>query len=187
MLVVVTIVALLSALVAVQVNRALIDAHAAQTLTVALQLKNGINNYQQDYNRFPLDARPAVGGEDMPEFLTDGSNSIVDVLLGVPPTAGARDLNPARTQYAELGPAKGDRSGIVGTDVPRRFHDRWGQPFRILLDTNGDNQIKNPDIASSDPAVSQGKPEHLTMQIAVYSLGQDRLPQTRDDVASWRK
>lgn len=186
MLVVVTIVALLSALVAVQVNRAIIDAHSTQTLTVALELKNGISNYQLDYNRFPLEAR-TVGDEDMPELPTDGSNPIVDTLLGVPPPAGGLDLNPTRTKYAEFKPAQGDRNGIVGTDTPRRFHDRWGQPFRILLDTNGDNQVKNPDLASSDPKISQGKPEYLPMQVAVYSVGQDRMPHSRDDVASWRR
>ncbi|HEY1049412.1 MAG TPA: type II secretion system protein [Prosthecobacter sp.] len=186
MLVVVTIIALLSALAAVQVNRVLIDAHAAQTLTVAMELKNGISSYQLDYNRFPLEAR-AVGDEDMPEFLTDGSNPMVDALLGVPPAAGGKDLNPLRTKYVEFKPAQGDRNGIVGTDVPRRFHDRWGQPFRIVLDTNGDNQVKNPDLASSDPKISQGKPEYLPVQVAVYSVGSDRVAHSRDDVASWRK
>lgn len=182
----VTIVALLSALVAVQVNRVLIDAHTAQTLTVALELKNGINNYQVDHNRFPLDQRPEGDG-DIPEFLTDGSNTIIDTLLGVPPAAGSLDLNPTRTQYAGFKPAQGDRNGIVGTDTPRRFHDRWGQPFRIRLDTNGDNQIKNPDLESSDPKISQGKPEYLPVQVAVYSVGSDHIPHSRDDVASWRK
>ncbi|MGV3659891.1 MAG: type II secretion system protein [Prosthecobacter sp.] len=185
MLVVVTIVGLLSALVAVQVNRVIIDVHAAQTLTLALELKNGISRYQLDYNRFPLEARTA-GDEDMPEFLTDGSNPMVDALLGAPPAAGGRDLNPARRVYAEFKPAKGDRNGIVGADVPRRFHDRWGQPFRILLDTNGDNQVKNPDLASSDPKVSQGRPEYLPMQVAIYSVGRDQVPHSKDDVATWR-
>lgn len=185
MLVVVTIIALLSALAAVQVNRVIIDAHAAQTLTVALELKNGISNYQLDYNRLPLQAS-TPGGEDMPEFLTDGSNPIVDTLLGVPPAPGAPDLNPLRTVYAQFKPAQGNRNGIVGTDVPRRFNDRWGQPFHILLDTNGDNQVKNPDLASSDPKISQGQPEYLPMQVAVYSPGQDRIPHSKDDIASWR-
>ena len=97
------------------------------------------------------------------------------------------DLNPTRTKYADFSIAKGDRNGIVGTDTPRRFHDRWSQPYRILLDTNGDNQVKNPDIASSDPKISQGKPEYLPMQVAVYSVGSDHIPHSQDDIASWRK
>lgn len=186
MLVVVTIVALLSALVAVQVNRVLIDAHSAQTLSVAMTLKNSIDSYQADYNRFPLEPRSA-GDEDLPELLTDGSNHLVDALLGVPPAEGSPDLNPLRTQYAEFKPAQGNRNGIVGTDVPRRFHDRWGQPFHIVLDTNGDNQVKNPDLASTDPKISQGKPEYLATRVAVYSVGQDHIPHSKDDIASWRK
>ncbi len=187
MLVVVTIIGILASLVAAQVIKSLDQANNTRVQAVALELKNSINSYHLDYNRFPLEGDTSSGAqEDAPELLTDGSNPLVDALIGVPPAAETRDLNPKRTQYASLTPAKGDRAGIVGAYVPRRFHDMWGNPFHILLDTNGDNQVINPDLTSSDPKISRDQARHLTVQVAVYSAGKDGLPQTKDDVASWR-
>lgn len=189
LLVVVTIIAILASLVATQVSKAMDDANRAKTMTAAMELKNGINGYLLDYNRFPLDASPGNGGVDAPEILTDGSNRVVDALLGVPMGAadsGSQDLNPKRIQYANFSPAMNDRHGIVGSAIPRRFHDMWGRPFHILLDTNGDNQVKNPDLANADARISQNQAEHLAMKIAVYSSGKDQIPNTADDITTWR-
>lgn len=184
-LVVTTIIAILSTIVASQVIQIMDNANRAKTLALALELKQGIDGYMLDYHRFPLDS-PPKGDADTPELLTDGSNPIVDALLGVPMTSSGRDLNPTRHPYAQFKPAKKDRDGIVGTSIPRRFHDMWGRPFHILLDTNGDNQVKNPDFTSSDLKLAQNQAEHLAVQVAVYSCGKDGIPNTADDVATWR-
>lgn len=183
MLVVVTIVALLAALVATQVRQAMIDAQSARTLTIVHSLKTGIHNYRTDYNRFPVLQDSNQEG-DMPEFLTDGSNPLIDVLLGLPSAGG--NLNPQGTQYVEFTQAHGDRAGIVGAQTPRRYHDLWGRPFRVLLDTNGDHLLANPDVANVAPKISNNTPPHLVADIAIYSTGRDALPQTQDDVVSWR-
>lgn len=185
-LVVISIIAVLCSLLAAQAVQSLHIANQTKALYAAMELKNGLDSYHTDYNRFPLDAKSGGTGEDTPEMLTDGSNSVVDALLGVPPAPEARDHNPLRIQYANLPQAKGDRSGIVGTYIPRRLHDLWGQPYRILLDTNGDNQVQNPDVANSDPKVARNQARHLGMQVAVYSAGKDGVAQTKDDVVSWR-
>lgn len=188
MLVVVTIIAVLASLVAAQVTRSLRMANETKTRTMTVELKNGIDNYRVEYDRYPLEPGAATqAGEDMAELLTDGKNRIVDTLLGVPADPGSGpDLNPLRIQYANLPTAKGERDGIVGTYVPRRFHDLWGRPYRILLDTNRDNQVKNPAAASRDPKVSQNQAAHLAVQVAVYSSGMDGVAQTQDDLTSWR-
>jgi len=186
LLVVVTIIAILASLVATQVTKAIDHANHTKTLTLAMNLKDGINAYLLDYNRFPLDESPGNGDQDAPEVRTDGSNSLVEALTGVPPMTGNRDLSPKRIQYAEFPQAKSDRHGLVGSVRPFKLTDMWGQPFRILLDTNGDNQVKNPDLANSDARIAQNQAEHLAMKIAVYSSGKDKIPQTADDITTWR-
>ena len=62
----------------------------------------------------------------------------------------------------------------------------YGQPYHILLDTNGDNQVKNPDTNNTDPKISQNQAAHLVTKVAVYSNGKDQIPRTSDDITSWR-
>lgn len=187
LLVVITIIAILAGLVAAQAVKMIDEGNRLKVQTVITTLKNGIDAFQADYNRFPLDANiNRANGEDAPEILTDGSNSLVDAIMGIPPAAGGTDLNPKRTHFAEFTPAKGDHHGLVGTARPSRLHDMWGQPYRILLDTNSDNQVKNPDATNTAPKISQNQGKHLTVKVAVYSCGKDKIPQTADDIVSWR-
>jgi len=186
LLVVITIIAILGSLVASQINKAIDEANRVKVLTVVNELKAGINAYQVDYGRFPIDSKAAANGEDAPEALTDGSNSLVDALLGIPPVEGGTDLNPKRTQYSQFPSAKNDRYGLMGTKRPYKLNDLWGQPYHLLLDTNGDNQVKNPDSANTDPKISQNQAAHLATRSAVYSSGKDQKPLTTDDITSWR-
>ena len=188
LLVVITIIAILGSLAAGQVIKAIEQANRLKTQTLANELKNGIDAYLTDYNHFPIDTNTqAANGEDIPEILTDGSNPLVEALMGIPPAPGATDLNPKRTPFAPFTPGNKDRHGIAGTARPYRLNDMWGQPFHIRLDTNGDNQVKNPDATNADPKISQNQPSHLAARVIVYSSGKDMTPQTADDVASWRQ
>lgn len=189
LLVVITIIAIIARLAVPMIIKTLDDAYWTKTLTMVTELKSGIDAYQHDYNRFPIDFSPGSGRDDALELLTDGSNPLVDALLGIPPDLnanGTRDLNPKRTPFANFPTAKNDRHGLVGTTRPYKLHDMWGQPFHILLDTNGDNQVMNPDITNADPKISQNQAAFLATKSAVYSSGKDKTPRTGDDIASWR-
>lgn len=185
-LIVVTIVAVLATLAASQFIKALEQANRTKTLALALELKAGISGFVADYQHFPLDLNPD-GEADTAEVLTDRSNRLVDALLGGPmDSSNGRDLNPKRIPFASFTPAKNGRHGIVGAAIPRRFHDLWGRPFHILLDTNGDNQVMNPDAGNADPKIAKDQAKYLAVQVAVYSSGKDGIPCTSDDIATWR-
>ncbi len=191
LLVVITIIAILVSLAGAQIIKVLDDGNRVKVLAVVTELKSGIDAYQLDYTRFPIDSNTGAGnGEDVAELLTDGSNPLVDALLGIPPAAnasGGRDLNPKRTPFSNFSTAKNDHHGLVGSTRPYKLNDMWGQPYRILLDTNGDNQVKNPDATNADPKISQNQAASLVVKSAVYSCGKDKLPQTADDIVSWRQ
>jgi prepilin-type N-terminal cleavage/methylation domain-containing protein len=186
LLVVITIIAILASLAATQIPKLIDDANRVKVLKEVMELKSGIDAYQLEYSRFPIEPGSAGGnGEDGPELLTDGTNPLVDALLGIPPASGT-DLNPKRTPFSQFPTAKNDRHGLVGATRPSKLHDMWGQPYRILLDTNGDNQVKNPDIANSAPKISQNQAAHVVAKSAVFSSGKDQVPLTADDIVSWR-
>jgi len=188
LLITITIIAILASMTAAGISYAIDQANRLKVRTVVDELKNGIGQYQTDYNRFPLDSNvTGANGEDAPELLTDGSNSVVDAIMGIPPaSSGTPDLNPKRTSFAQFPPAHNGRHGLVGAARPYKLNDMYGQPYHILLDTNGDNQVKNPDVLNTDPKISQGQAAHLVTKIAVYSSGKDQIPGTADDVTSWR-
>ena len=188
LLITITIIAILASLTAAGVNYAIEQANRLKVRTVLNDLKIGIGQYQTDYNRFPIDSNiTGSNGEDAPELLTDGSNALVDILMGIPPaSSGTMDLNPRRTIYSEFPPANNGRHGLVGSSRPSKLADMYGQAYHILLDTNGDNQVKNPDANNTDPKISANQAAHLPNKVAVYSSGKDQVPGTGDDVTSWR-
>jgi prepilin-type N-terminal cleavage/methylation domain-containing protein len=187
-LITITIIAILASLTAAGIRNAIDQANRLKVRTVVMDLKNSIDQYQTDYSRWPIDSTiTGANGEDAPELLTDGSNALVDALMGIPPaSSGTPDLNPKRTPFAQFPPAHNGRHGLVGAARPYKLADMYGQPYHILLDTHGDNQVKNPDVNNTEPKISQGQATHLAMKIAVYSCGKDQVPGTADDVTSWR-
>jgi hypothetical protein len=104
---------------------------------------------------------------------------------------GAVNLNAKGIRFAEFPTAKNDRHGLISHPRPSRLGDRWGNPFRVLLDVDGNHQVKNPDAQNSDPNIAQpaGKraPEFLALDIAIYSCGKDGQPRTAHNIVSWRE
>ena len=100
------------------------------------------------------------------------------------------DHNPKDIKFIDLPIAKNGKFGLVNAQPPYKLVDLWGTPYYVLLDTNGDKQVMNPDLKNSDPTIAQNPtsppPQQLPAEIAVYSYGKDRVAQTKDDVVSWR-
>lgn len=188
LLITITIIAILASLTAAGITNAIDQANRLKVRTVLMDLKNGIDQYQTDYGRWPIDSSvTGANGEDAAELLTDGTNSLVDTLMGIPrASSGTADLNPKRTPFVSFPPANNGRHGLVGVARPFKLADMYGQPYHILLDTNGDNQVKNPDVSNTDPKISTGQAAHVVTKVAVYSSGKDQIPCTGDDVTSWR-
>ncbi|MBN8421343.1 MAG: prepilin-type N-terminal cleavage/methylation domain-containing protein [Verrucomicrobia bacterium] len=188
LLITITIIAILASLTAAGVTQIIDQGNRLKVRTVLMELKGGIEAFQTDYSRYPVSAGfTGTNGEDAPELLTDGSHPLVDTLMGIPPASGGTaDLNPKRTQYVTFNPANNGRHGLVGVTRPYKLADMYGQSYHILLDTNGDNQVKNPDVGNTDPKISANQAAHLATKVAVYSSGKDQIASTSDDVTSWR-
>ena len=202
LLVVITIIGILASLVMSQANRLMADARKLQVQTVLKDLRIAIGSYQVEYNRYPVNPAmlaSASGGQDIQALPTDENSGIVGALTTLT-TAGSGSggggggstgtLNPRGIKFIDLPIARNGKFGLVNPQPPYKLVDLWGTVYYVLLDTNGDKQVNNPDLGNSDPKISANTisppPKMLPLEIAAYSWGQDLKMQTTDDVVSWR-
>ena len=177
LLVVITIIAILASVAFPVVNGVMARARKVRALAVAKDLQVAIKSYQTEYNRYPSDRT----GSDSEEK-TDSSD-LVSVLNGV----NSSDLNPREIKFIDLPMAKNGSGGLVGSGGGGfSLLDDWTQPYVVIMDTDYNNRIDNPDSSNSDPKVSSGAPPELPLGVAVYSTGPDKEASTKDDVTTWR-
>lgn len=204
LLVVITIVAILASLVMSQANKIIADGRKLQVQTVLKDLRIAITSYQVEYNRWPVSSSLTSGassGQDIPPVPTNENSGIVGALTtitsssgsgssGSSSSGGSTNLNPRNIKFIDLPIAKNGKFGLANAQPPYKLVDLWGTTYYVLLDTNGDKQVANPDLSNSDPKISANAisppPKMLPLEIAIYSWGQDLKQYTMDDVVSWR-
>ncbi|WP_395737492.1 type II secretion system protein [Prosthecobacter sp.] len=201
LLVVITIIAILAGLVISQANKLMADGRKVQVQTVIKDLRLAIGSYQVEYNRYPVNSSllsSASSGQDIQAIPTDENSGIVGALSTISASSSSgssggsatQNLNPKDIKFIDLPIAKNGMFGLVNAQPPYKLVDLWGTVYYVLLDTNGDKQVANPDLNNSDPRISSNAisppPKMLPVEIAVYSWGQDKQQQTEDDVVSWR-
>lgn len=141
----------------------------------------GIKGYEMEYRRFPLlpDAKNALTDQRF-----ESTGKLLACLLG----RNVDGLNPREIAFIDPPAANCGVHGLIeGThsgDV--RLVDYWGHPYIIVMDTNGDGKIDNPDVKNASPLVNRGAPAVLATDVLVFSRGTDGIEGTRDDVVSWR-
>lgn len=198
LLVVVTIIAVLAGLVISQAPKMMEDARKLEVRNTIIALRNGIHSYQVEYNRYPIDPDQAGGGtDDAQPFLTDENTKLIETIMGdAANLTGAatepdpESLNPKGIEFTTFKMAQNGRNGLVGAQPPFRLVDMWSQPYWVIMDTNMDRKIENPDISNQDPKISQNAtsppPEYLPTDVGIYSTGKDITQLTGDDIVSWR-
>ena len=203
LLVVITIVAILASLVMSQANKIIADGRKLQVQTVLKDLRIAITSYQVEYNRWPVSSSLTSGassGQDIPAVPTNENSGIVGALTTITSSSsggssnssssGSTNLNPRDIKFIDLPIAKNGKFGLANAQPPYKLVDLWGTTYYVLLDTNGDKQVANPDLNNSDPRISANPisppPKMLPLEIAIYSWGMDLAQYTKDDVVSWR-
>ncbi|SKA99777.1 prepilin-type N-terminal cleavage/methylation domain-containing protein [Prosthecobacter debontii] len=195
LLVVIVIIAILVSLAVPATNLVMKRAQDLKIKTVLKDLQVAIGHYRTEYNRFPINPDDLGGGDsDIEPFLTDGtSQPMVNILTANVDSSGAStNMNPKAIKFIDLPSAKNNLFGIIDPSggandgTPVQLVDTWGLPYKVLLDTNYDNRIQNPDKSNNDQRISTDAPEYLNSTSAIYSFGPDRQEFTKDDIVSWR-
>ncbi len=192
LLVVITIIAILAALAVPVTNKVMQNANTLRIKATMKDLQVAIGHYRTEYNRFPVKLSGASGGQDMDPLFTNGSNSIITVLMAGKSADPSSNMNSRNIKFIDLPYAKNGTSfGLVdpsggsgGADL--KLFDIWGMPYRILLDTNYDNRIVNPDATNIDKRISSRAPQYISSSSAIHCYGPDKIINTKDDIVSWR-
>lgn len=178
MLVVIGIIGILAGLAVPAATGVMKKAKKVKTSAALKDIQLGIKNYQAEYNRYPLKAGMTT---ENPIALDEGA-TLLKILLG----ENEQKLNPRQIIYIEPPMGKNGTGGLVGSEGSYGLMDSWGEPYQVIMDANYDNKISNPDSRNEDPSISTGAPANLPIGVIVYSHGEDKKPNTKDDVASWR-
>lgn len=196
LLVVIVIIAILASLAVPVTNKVMEMANTTRTKAIMKDMVVAIGHFRTEYNRLPVDLSGSSGGEDIDPIPTDDTTDIVSVLMAMSDSGsgggGGPNLNPRGIKFIDLPLAKNqtsfgivDPSGGAGGGNVRLF-DIWGMPYYIMLDTNLDNRITNPDASNIDQRISARAPQYLPASTAVQCTGPDKVLNTKDDIVSWR-
>lgn len=144
---------------------------ASSTAVAIKHLQIGITAFEMDSAHFPIPKSDWHG----PDVSLRTRGPIVPALLGQD-----RALNPKDVKFIDFPNAVDHKNGLWQDGAEWVLSDRWGEPYYIVLDTNGDGKIANPEFGAEHP------PEALPLKVLIYSSGPDRDPKTwKDNVCSW--
>lgn len=196
LLVVIIIIAILASLAIPVTNMVMQRANTLRLKATMKDLQVAIGNYRTEYNRFPIDPSQTGGSSDSdaPQFRTDGTGDpdMINILMGKVDPNKTPNMNSRGIKFIDLPLARNGLFGVIddtgGSDdsAPLKLVDIWGESYYVLLDTNYDNRIENPDTSNNDIKISGNAPQYISASSLFFSSGPDKTPQTKDDVVSWR-
>jgi hypothetical protein len=126
---------------------------------------------------------PAMGtGNSDKELVTDTGDGVklVTILLGYESESNDME-NKKKIRFFEAPEAKSERDGIEysgsgSSTTVKGLYDPWGEPYRVLLDGDYDERMKNP-LATKD----------LRRRVGTFTYGKNAKSDKGggDDVTSW--
>lgn len=189
MLIVITIIGILAGISVPVVGGVMERARKVKVLSSIKDLQVAIKSYQTEYNRYP-----STTTSSDTDATTDASNGLIGTLQA---QTASDPLNPRNIKFVDLPLGKsfkgGEFRGGLDANTPPGLFDEWGQAYRVIMDTNYDEKVHNPDQDNDDTNISTNSPVDLPLGVAIYSLGPDGDPNgknqmtpTKDDITSWR-
>lgn len=178
LLIVIAIIMVLAALGFTGITSALKRAKNVQTLNIATNVSQAIQNYFDEYGQLPTSAASAA---KIDTSTGEGVN-VLRILLAQ--ETGTTILNAKGIRYLDIKAAKGKKAGLdygsgSGTSV-NGLYDAWGRPYYIVFDDDYNDEIPNPiKFAASEPTTVRG------LKAIVYSAGADGIENTKDDVKNF--
>lgn len=168
---------LLGSLLLIIPGKVLMRSLSIAVHALCMDVTMGIKNFQVEYNRFPAPSNEP--SQDDLDTQTEGP--LLDCLLGAKVWGNDKEV-----VYLEPPIATPGRAGLAGEAHNYRLLDPWGHTFHVIIDTNYDHRVANPDARNSDSEIRTGAPATLPVSVIMFSYGPDGQPYTRDDIPSWR-
>jgi prepilin-type N-terminal cleavage/methylation domain-containing protein len=181
LLTVIAIIAVLMGLLFPAVGAVKDAARKTEAKNQLVQIVNAVKAFYAEYGRYPV----KEGSTGDSEYAAD-NDTLFNVLRGYAFEGYQLGLNPRKIPFIEVPVAKdlnAPRSGQSGGV----YYDPWGSPFRVLMDGDYDNKVKNPySEGAGYPDIEAG--------VVAWSLGKDKQggsgnkkdKTSSDDVLSWQ-
>lgn len=154
------------------------NGEKVQAQNTAYNLKNAISSYYTEYRRYPVSAKDV-------DALLHSDHELMDVLLGSDQSGSSDGLNPRKIAFYIGKSAKPMENGRFRKGVTLdgygagELWDPWGNHYRILLDSDLDNGVDNPDYSAGLT--------RLPESILVWSAGPDGDFDTwEDNPTTWQ-
>lgn len=177
MIVVILIIATLTALFVGAASNTFDRARKTQAKNDVTQIATAVNAFYTEYGRYPVTITDSTkdaffGTGAVPAGSVNYLNNVVlfNVLRNITSDPNAAALNPRQIVFLSPGGAKNTnppRAGIAVADSC--YYDPWGSQYAIVIDTNYDNTITNPyadvDGSAGTTPVRQG--------VIAYSFGKN--------------
>lgn len=181
LLTVITIIGILASMAFPVITGVMNKARKVKTLAVIKDLQVGVKGYLTEYNHYPSEKT-----DDDEETRTD-EGDLLAILLA---SSSQTKMNGRGIKFVDLPVAKNGRGGLVGqSEDDYQLLDEWGKPYTVIMDSNGDEKVRNPDTENEDPHFSSDASEMLPVGVAIYSLGENGLKKsnlTKTVITSWR-
>lgn len=163
MLVVITIIGILAS-IAFPVTTAVMEkARRVKALAVIKDLQVGIKGYLTEYNHYPSEVT------DNDDKIETNSGDLIPILLA---SENQTTLNGRGIKFVDLPMGRNGKGGLIGESVDNyQLLDEWGEPYTVIMDTNSDEKVENPDLQNEDSKISSQASPELPVGVAIYSLG----------------
>lgn len=155
-----------------------------KTRRMIRDIKISIESFKIEYESYPTAAANAD------DHHLESRGGLIDELC----LSDNAKLNFKKIKFIDLPMARGRNDGLWQDGSEWVLSDLWGKPYYIILDTNKDKVIANPEFGAdqSNPKYAEKcrnspPPPTLPAEVIIYSSGPDRDPKTwHDNVCSWR-
>jgi len=161
LLVVIAIIAILAGILLPTINIAIRRTNAAKAKSEMSTLITAITMYQSEYDVMPF----AYNAAESQSLAADDYSTLVAFL--------SQTRNPSETvAVGEARMRAGNARKIKTLDVQKagEFNDPWGNPYRIVYDSNYSGQVQ---FGLAHGLVGKGSETTIPRPILVYSLGPD--------------
>jgi len=190
LLTVIAIIAVLMGLLFPAVGAAQEAARKTQAKNDLVNMVNSIKAYYTEYGKYPMTTAVSSSGK----YEEGNNDQLFNVLRGLSTLTGEQlALNPRKIVFIETPTAKGTgdkKKGGIGDTGSQlgKYLDPWGNPYRIWIDFNYDNEVENPYTSNA------GFAPNLTTGVVAMSAGKDNFfgsgnknaTTAVDDVLSWQ-
>jgi len=182
-LVVISIIALLAALLLPVLARAKLQAKITAARADMSNISAAISAYQAAYTLAPV-PNPLPGGASPGVDYSFTNNTDIIVILmdvekfsdGTPTANDNHKRNPQKHSFLNAN-LKPNTTGQGVSSVDYNFRDPWGNPYIIAFDLDYDNKVNVPD--GVDPAFPKYPSINIPRPVLIWSKGPDGKAEER--------